>query len=194
MARTTSITYTSQTSNPLNTQKQFDQYGFPFTLNPTVGCSFACKYCYSPIFVAKVKTGKRKRFFENIRIKLDIPTALDKKLTALQQLPQHLKRVQINETSEYYLPRVVSGLKAMNRDIMGEILDVFAKHAANGNNWMLHILSKSNLILNHIDRFKSMREMVQIEFSFATHDDKIRKQIEFYTIPTSERLRTIEIH
>lgn len=192
MARTTQVEFTSRSSNAFNTQKQFDQFGFPFTLNPTVGCSFSCKYCYSPIFVAKVKTGKRKLFFENIRVKLDMPALLDKQLTRLKDLPQHLKRVQINETSDYYLPQVLNELKKQKRDTMLEILNVFEKHASNGNVWMLHILTKSNLILNHLSTYKQMREMVQIEISIATHDENIRKQIEFYTIPTKERLKVIE--
>ncbi|MFA5833907.1 MAG: radical SAM protein [Bacteroidota bacterium] len=192
MARTTKIEFTSRSEYALRTQKQFDQFGFPFTLNPTVGCSFTCKYCYSPIFVAKVDIGKRKQFFENIRVKLDLPTLLDKQLTKLNGLPQHLKRVQINETSDYYLPKVIRELKTRNRDTMLEILNVFEKHASMGNVWMLHILTKSNLILNHLATYKQMREMVQIEISFATHDENIRNQIEFYTIPTQERLKVIE--
>lgn len=34
--------------------------------------------------------------------------------------------------------------------------------------------------------------MVQIEMSFATHDESARKKLEFYTIPTAERLKTVE--
>ncbi len=191
ISRSTNISFTEHSSNVLNTQKQFDQFGFPFTLNPTVGCSFVCKFCYSPIFVAKVKTGKRKQFFENIRVKLDVPELLDSQLEKLKNLPQYLKRVQINETSDYYLPRVVKGLQNMNRDIMLEILHVFQKHAENGNVWMLHVLTKSNLILNHLPIYKEMRNMVQIEVSFTTHDENIRKQLEFFTIPTTERLKVV---
>lgn len=192
MSRTTNITFSDKSSKALNAQKQFDQYGFPFTLNPTVGCSFACKYCYSPIFVAKVPDQKRKQFFENIRVKLDQPVLLDRELTKLSVLPQHLKRVQINETSEYYLPRVVKELQKKNRDLMLEILEVFERRAKNGNNWMLHILTKSNLILQHINKLKDLKHMVQVEVSFATGNESIRKQLEFFTIPINERLKIVE--
>jgi len=192
MKRTTQISLSDNTSKALNSQKQFDQYGFPFTLNPTVGCSFACKFCYSPIFVAKIPTGKRKQFFENIRVKMDIPSLLDKELTKLSHLSQHLKRVQINETSDYYLPIVLSTLAKQNRDIMLEILEVFQKHDAAGNHWMLHILTKSNLILNHLNILTSMKHMVQIEISFTSPDENVRKKFEFFTIPTDERLKVVE--
>lgn len=192
MKRTTSVTFSTSTSKALNVQKQFDQYGFPFTLNPTVGCPLVCKFCYSPIFVAKVSTGKRKQFFENIRVKMDMPALLDKALTKYATLPQHLKRVQINETSDYYAPLVINALAKEKRDIMREILEVFQKHGANGNHWMLHILTKSNLILNHLTILTEMKHMVQIEISFTTHDEKIRQQLELFTIPTNERLKVVK--
>ena len=192
MKRNTSVTLSTLSSKALNAQKQFDQYGFPFTLNPTVGCSFACKFCYSPIFVAKIPSGKRKQFFENIRVKMELPSLLDKELTKLAHLPQHLKRVQINETSDYYLPIVVKTLEKENRDIMREILEIFQKHDAAGNHWMLHILTKSNLILNHLVLLKEMKNMIQVEISFTTPDENLRKQLEFFTIPTNERLKVVE--
>ncbi len=192
MKRQTNITYSYSTSKALNAQKQFDQYGFPFTANPTVGCTFTCKFCFSPIFVSKIPTDKRKQFFENIRVKMDLPSLLDKELTKLSQLPQHLKLVQINETSDYYLPIVVKSLRKENRDIMREILEVFQKHDAAGNHWILHILTKSNLILTHVDILTSMKHMVQIEISFSTPDENVRKELEFFTIPTKERLKVVQ--
>jgi len=122
---------------------------------------------------------------------MDIAKNLDRTLTKLKKIPQHLKRVQINETSDYYLPKVINELKKNNRDIMLEILEVFHKHAKNGNVWMLHILTKSNLILKHIEKLEQMKDMVQVEISFTTHDENIRKKLEFFTIPISERLKVI---
>lgn len=192
MKRTTNVTLSTSSAKALNVQKHFDQYGFPFTLNPTIGCTFGCKFCFSPIFVAKIPTGKRQQFFENVRVKMDLPTLLDKELTKYSTLPQHLKRVQINETSDYYLPIVFNALAKENRDILREMLEVFQKHDAAGNHWMLHILTKSNLILRHIDILKSMKHMVQIEISFTTPDENVRKQLEFFTIPTESRLNVVE--
>ncbi|MCB9250702.1 MAG: hypothetical protein H6613_20260 [Ignavibacteriales bacterium] len=107
---------------------------------------------------------------------------LDKQLENLKILPQHLKRVQINESNEYYLPQVINELKKQhNRDVMLEILKVFEKHWNNGNKWMLHILSKSHLILNHLDQLKNMKHMVQIEISISSIDEKLIRDLEFYT-------------
>ena len=147
-------------------------YGHPFTLNPTIGCYFTCKYCYAPLFTAKVKYQKRKKFFENVSVQLNMPQKLDKQLNNLIILPQHLKRVQINESNEYYLPQVINELKKQhNRDVMLEILEVFEKHWNNGNKWILHILSKSHLILNHLEQLKNMRHMVQVEVSTTSAEN-----------------------
>jgi len=48
------------------------------------------------------------------------------------------------------------------------ILDEFDTAWQAGNKWMLHILTKSHLILDHIEKLEAMKHMVQIEVSFAT--------------------------
>lgn len=192
-SRNLNVEFRTKSSKALNSQFPIDNYGHPFTLNPTIGCFFGCKYCYSPIFVAKVLTQKRKQFFENVAVKLNIAEYLDKELTKFAVLPQHLKRVQINETSDYYLPQVMNSLeKIHNRDIMLEILQVFEKHWNNGNKWMLHILTKSHLILKHLDQLKNMRNMVQVEFSISNIDEQTIRSLEFYTPTIKKRLKTID--
>jgi DNA repair photolyase len=168
-------------------------YGFPFTLNPTMGCSFGCKFCYSAIFLRQNIKGKnREHFFNESTIRMDIAHSLDKDLTRLSPLPQHLKRVQINETSDYYLSEVLSELETQGRDVMLEILQVFQDHWNNGNKWMLHILTKSHLIEKHLDKLKEMKEMIQIEMSFSTPHETQLRELELYTPTIKKRLETIE--
>ncbi|MCB0729536.1 MAG: hypothetical protein KDC88_00770 [Ignavibacteriae bacterium] len=190
--RTLNIEFRTNDSPPLNPQFPIGQYDHPFTLNPTIGCFFGCKYCYSPLFTAKVKNQKRKKFFENVAVQFNMAERLDKHLENLKEIPQHLKRVQINESNEYYLPQVINELKKQyNRDVMLEILKVFEKHWDNGNKWMLHILSKSHLILNHLDQLKNMKHMVQIEISISSIDEKLIRDLEFYTPTIKKRMETI---
>jgi hypothetical protein len=108
-------------------------------------------------------------------------------------LPQHLKRVQINETSEYYLPQVMSYMKKNNiPDVMLALLECFRTAWAGGNMWMLHILTKSPLILRHLDVLSAMKHMVQVEVSFATYDEAISREVEFFTPSIGQRLKLIE--
>ena len=75
---------------------------------------------------------------------------------------------------------------------MLEILNIFQKHWDNGNKWMLHILTKSHLILKHLDKLKEMKEMVQVEISFSTPYENQLRSLEIYTPSIKKRLDTIE--
>ena len=148
MSRNTKVTFKSGECSALSTQSSgIYPYGFPFTLNPSMGCFFCCKFCYSPISLCKIIQGKRAGFFEEVTVRLGVPEQLDKELTKYSILPQHLKRVQINEHSDYYLPQLFTEIKKQNQpDTLLEILNIFQRHWDNGNKWMLHILTKSHLI------------------------------------------------
>lgn len=196
MARETNIILNPKSTYALRHQKSLGQYDFPFTMNPTMGCFFGCKYCYSPGFVypyLKNQKEQKLKFFENVYVKGGQPQWLAEELPRYAPLPPHLKRVQINESSEYYLPQLLKHLEDQKQpDIMLGILAEFEKAWNGGNKWMLHILTKSHLILNHIDKLKQMKQMIQIEVSFATHDENIRSQIEYYTPSIKKRLDLIE--
>lgn len=195
MTRKTKVTFNpAKSSTALTAQTSgIYPYGFPFTLNPTMGCFFCCKFCYSPISLCKLIKGKRNGFFEEVTVRLGVPAQLDKELTKYSILPQHLKRVQINEHSDYYLPQLFTEIRKQNKpDTLLEILNIFQKHWKNGNKWMLHILTKSHLILNHLDKLKQMKEMIQVEISFSTEDENKLRSLEVYTASIKKRLDTIE--
>ena len=193
MKRKTTVTLNTKSSYALRPQQKLGQYDFPFTLNPIIGCSMGCKYCFSPSVVYGYQPNRRELFFTNAIVQLDKAEHLDKELMRYSVLPQNMKRVQVNEISEYYQPQVLSKLKENNHpDLMEKILQVFKKHWDNGNHWMVHILTKSHLVLNHLDILKDMKEMVQVEISFATHDNRISRSLEYYTPDVSKRLEVVE--
>lgn len=185
---TVSIIENTKTTKALNPQKEIGQYGFPFTLNPVIGCPYACKYCFSRMSLWKTP----REFFENVEIKVNLPKILDKELTKLTPLPQHLKRVQINEACDVYHPTVLKYMQKNNCDIMLQILEVFQKHWSQGNKWMLHILTKSYMILEHIEKLKEMKEQVQVEISIAACTEQQIRNIEMFTPSIQKRLNTIE--
>ena len=112
MSRNTKVTFKPGECSALSTQTSgIYPYGFPFTLNPTMGCFFCCKFCYSPISLCKLIKDKRDSFFEEVTVRLGVPAQLDKELTKYSILPQHLKRVQINEHSDYYLPQLFTEIR-----------------------------------------------------------------------------------
>jgi DNA repair photolyase len=162
---------------------------FPFTLNPTVGCPYGCMYCFSPVFMEMEKTD----FHYNIKIKKGTTSGLYKALDTLKYLPQYYKRVQINEISDIYHPAVFNGMeKDFNLDLMREIYKAFEDHSLTGNKFMLHILTKSNLITEHLSILERMKHMVQVEISICSADDTVIRKYEKETPVLKTRLRTIE--
>jgi hypothetical protein len=136
---------------------------------------------------------KRDSFFNHIEISLDKAKLLKEELPEYVDLPQHLKRVQINETSDYYLSQVMKEIDDQKKpDVMLDILTVFKQEWDKGNKWMLHILTKSPLILRHLDKLKEMKEMVQVEISFATEDETVSRELEFFTPTIQKRLDLVE--
>ncbi|MBL0176872.1 MAG: hypothetical protein IPP94_16695 [Ignavibacteria bacterium] len=45
-------------------------------------------------------------------VKTGAPAAIDRRLTSLSDLPQHLKRIQICEATEYFTPELIRAIKA----------------------------------------------------------------------------------
>lgn len=185
------ITFLQETSNKALNRPKVDiwQADFPFTLNTHIGCLFGCSYCYlqTPPFAFLTEFGKE------VRIKTDLPQKLDRELFNYSHLPSFLKRVQINEATEGYLPQVVKATQDhLGRDIMREVLDTFRRHWKMGNRWMLHLVTKSHLILKHIDLLEEMRDQVQVELTITTLDETVARKVEGVAPSVGKRLEIID--
>jgi DNA repair photolyase len=183
------IIFHEKPSYALNPQKKIDQHNFPFTLNPTIGCLFGCLYCYTQGFPFNQHT----EFGKEVKVKLWLPARLDIELKKYQNLPQHLKRVQMNESTEGYLPAVMAEVKKkLGRDLLREVLEVFRKHWNNKNYWMIHLLTKSHMIVKHLDILAKMKNQVQVELTITTLNEKRRKILEGSAPSVKRRLDVIK--
>jgi hypothetical protein len=125
-------------------------------------------------------------------VKLWIPGKLDKELRKYRDLPQHLKRVQVNVCTEGYLPAaMIRTRKQYNRDIMREVLEVFRRHWEDGNRWMIHLLTKSHMVRKHLNVIQTMRDQVQLEITITTLDENRKKQIEGLAPSVRKRLSLV---
>jgi len=172
----------------LTKQTNIDINDFPFTLNTTIGCLYACCYCYLQNAPFKWHTD----FGNEIKVKTWIPDKLDKELIKHKGLPQHLKRVQVNQATEGYLPQAVSKVRTeLGRDLMKEVLNVFREHWKNGNKWMVHLVTKSHLVLEHLDIITGMNDQVQLEVSLTTLDENKARILEGKAPSVKKRLNVI---
>ncbi len=172
----------------LTPQKNIGINDFPFTLNVVIGCLYGCCYCYLQEFPFNLHTD----FGKEIKVKAWIPEQLDKDLNKYQDLPQYLKRVQVNQATEGYLPQAVSKVRSeLGRDLMKEVLEVFRKQWKAGNKWMVHLVTKSHLILQHRDLIANMKDQVQVEITLTTLDEDRARILEGSAPSVSKRLHTI---
>lgn len=175
-------------TNALIPQNKIDSHNFPFTLNALIGCHFGCQYCYLQEYPFCTQT----RFPEEVKVKLWIAEKLDQELNKYKNLPQHLKRVQVNVATEGYLPLVMVRVKReYQRDIMAEVLNVFRKHWENGNYWMVHLITKSHMVLKHLDIISAMKDQIQLEITITTLDEARRRKIEGHAPSVAKRLKVM---
>ena len=152
-----------------------DPYEFPFTMNPNIGCFFSCKYCYLQGFPFR----RHAEFGKEVKVKIWMAEKLNRELEKYRTLPQHLKRVQIGNATECYLPAVMSKVRReLGRDLMAEILGVFKKHWNNNNRWTVHLVTKSHLITRHLGILAEMKDQVQAEVTLVCLDEHKRKEYE----------------
>lgn len=173
----------------LTPQKKIDLFNFPFTLNMNIGCFYGCKYCYLQGYLFS----KHAEFGRETKVKLWLPEKLDKELVKYRDLPQHLKRVQVNPATEGLHPKTVKYVQEhYNRDLFRETLEVFRRHWDSGNRWMVHLVTKSNSITNYVDLLADLRHMVQVEIAIITADQQLSRQVEPYAPSVHARLMAVE--
>mgnify|MGYP003965352109 CR=1 FL=1 len=173
----------------LTKQKSIDTANFPFTLNTNIGCLTQCNYCYLQQFPFNLHT----KFGEEVKIKAWLPERLEIELEKYKDIPQHLKRVQINSATEGYLPQAIKYTQEhLGRDLMAEILLVFKNQWSKGNCWMVHLVTKSHLIVNHLDIISDMKNQIQVELTITSLDEQISRNLEGFASSVSKRIDVIE--
>ena len=183
------VIFHNKPTKALTPQKKIGDDGFPFSLNPTIGCFLECKYCY----LQGYPFNRHVEFGKEVKVKTWMPGKLDKELERLRDLPNHLKRVQVCQACEYYLAEVMSRTRSeLNRDIMAEIFEIFENHWNAGNQWMVHVVTKSHLILRHLDILSRLRHMVQVELTLICLDEHTRREYEKYAPTMRKRLEAIQ--
>jgi DNA repair photolyase len=184
------IIINKNTSYALRAQKMWeDNYEFPFTCNPTIGCFFKCKYCY----LQQTFFSRQAKFGIEVKVKTGIVRALEKDLKKYSNLPQHLKRVQLGNATEIFHPSVLSRTKKeVGVDLISGILTTFNSHWNAGNKWMVHIVTKSHLIMRYVEILKRMKQQIQVEMTIVSPDESLSRLVEPYAPSVGKRLKVIE--
>ncbi len=146
-----------------------------YVINPYVGCSHGCIYCYARFM--KRFTNHPEKWGEFLDVKTNSPELVPKKGR------YNGKNIFLSSVTDPYLP--LEKKYGITRKIIQNLIPL---------NPFLNILTKSNLVLRDLDLIKQF-EVSEVGFSFSTFNEKIRKELEPGTQPIKKRLKALkEIH
>lgn len=144
--------------------------GEPWSLNPYMGCSHDCAYCYVPD-VAHVE---RPRWASYVVVKRNLPTLLAKEVHRKER-----RDVFLSSATDPYQP--VEGTHLVTR----RCVEVLARV-----DWPLTVLSRNPLMRRDLGLFQRFSDL-SIGMSVPTLDDEMRRLVEPAAPTIEARLRTL---
>jgi DNA repair photolyase len=145
-----------------------------YTINPYVGCSHSCRYCYAA-FMRRF-TGHQEKWGEFVDIKVNAPDLLAREIKR-----KRMGRIWVSGVCDPYQPA-----EKMYR-LSARCLEIFMEHQ-----WPVTIQTKSSLILRDIAILEKIKD-IEVGFSITTADEKIRQLFEPEASPIKERIRALEV-
>jgi DNA repair photolyase len=146
--------------------------GFDYCINPYVGCSHGCRYCYASFM--KRFTGHLEPWGEFIDVKVNAPYLLRKQLKRAKQ-----GVVALSTVTDPYQP--IEKKYQLTRKCLEALLD--ARLSVN-------LLTRSPLCLRDVDLFKQFKRM-KVGLSITTHDEGIKKIFEPCSPSISSRVKAL---
>ncbi len=151
--------------------------GEDYTVNPYVGCSHACVYCYARYYTKKFKG------FDGwgsvVEVKVNAAEVLERELTR-----KYPRKVFMSTICDPYQP-----IEAEYR-ITRKILEIFASHGGLLKT-KVTIVTKSTMVLRDLDLLRELKAVVAL--SLTTDDEDVRRLFEPNASSVSERVETLKI-
>ena len=147
---------------------------YDYVVNPYVGCSHSCRYCYAAFM--KRFTGHREKWGEFVDIKINAP-----ELLAGEIRKKRPGRVWVSGVCDPY--QAAEKKYRLTRRCLEVLLE---------NQWPVTIQTKSSLVLRDIEILVQFND-VEVGFSVTTADEKIRKLFEPGASPIKERIHALDV-
>lgn len=149
---------------------------YDYALNPYVGCSHACVYCYARFM--KRFSGHRESWGEFVDVKINAPELLKKETRR-----KKTGRVWISGVCDPYQP--IEKRYELTRQCLEILIE---------RDWPVTIQTKSPLVLRDLDLIKKAKD-IEVGFSIATADEGIRRIFEPKAPPIQIRINALsQIH
>lgn len=159
--------------NIINTKDYITKSNLPFcdyVINPYIGCTHACKYCYASFM--KRFTGHTEEWGKFIDVKLCDKPLNKKKLTG--------KSIFLSSVTDPYNP--LEKEYKITRNILEQLVDI---------NCRIYISTKSSFIIRDINLLKKCNNVI-VDISLNTLDEEFRKDMD-NAASVQQRLDTLKI-
>ena len=151
-----------------------------YTINPYIGCTFGCKYCYASYLSQQVKE-KSEDWGSFVYVKQNVKHILEKELKPI--IKKDLKPcIMISSATDPYQP-----IEEKER-VTRSIFELFSEIQFQGQ---VNCLTKSPLILRDVDLFKEIKN-ISLSMSICHANDKIKNFFEPNTPPIESRFATLK--
>lgn len=147
--------------------------GCDYVINPYVGCSHCCVYCYSRFM--KRFTGHKEPWGTFIDVKINAPEILEKEIKNAKK-----GLIFMSSTTDLYL-----GIESKYK-LTKKLLELVLKYQ-----FPVSVLTKSSLVLRDVDLFKKFRKIV-VGLTITTLDDKASKLFEPNSITSNQRIKILK--
>jgi DNA repair photolyase len=153
---------------------------FPWSLNPYMGCSHRCAFCYVRAFERRADRASDDRYGRSIRVKVNVAEVLRLELGRRSWAREE---VAIGAATDPYQP--AEGGYRLTRACIRELA---AARTPFG------IITRGTLIVRDLDVLveAARRAAVSVSFSIPTLDDEVWRVTEPATPPPRQRLRALE--
>jgi DNA repair photolyase len=152
---------------------------FGWSLNPYMGCSHRCTFCYVRHFEKRADRPSDERYGRSIRVKTNIPQVLRQEVTR-----RSWKRelVAIGAATDPYQP--AEGSYRLTRGCLQALVSVRNPFS---------LITRSPLIIRDLDVLKeaASRADVSVNFSVPTLDMDVWRKTEPGTAPPYQRIRAV---
>ena len=155
--------------------------GFRWSLNPYVGCSHRCTFCYVRGFERRADRPSDDRYGRNIRVKVNVVEVLRSEL-ARRSWKREL--IAIGAATDPYQP--AEGCYQLTRGCLQALGE-----ARNP----LSLITRGPMVIRDVDvlRYAARRGDVDVNFSVPTLDADIWRRTEPGTAPPRQRLRALRV-
>jgi len=147
---------------------------YDYAINPYVGCSHSCRYCYAA-FMRRF-TGHKEKWGEFVDVKINAPEVLARDIKK-----KRMGRIWVSGVCDPY--QSVEKRYRLTRSCLEILLE---------NQWPVTVQTKSALVLRNIEIMENIKD-IEVGFSITTAKEKIRRLFEPGASSIKERIYALDI-